>query len=98
MELCVGLGQTHPDGVFQILETKALLVIHSTTEMMTTTCLLGVAMVWHHEPIRLHTCPPTNTHLRAYVAERGVCPSGTQTPTSGREVVFQSPPSNPQPE
>ena len=61
-------------------------------------CHLGATMVWCKEPIRLHTCPPTTTLLRAYVAERGVHPSGTQIPTPGREVVSQLPPSNPHPE
>ena len=94
----MGLGQAHLDGVFQISETEALLTFHSTTEMMATMCLLGATTVWHNEPIRLHTHPPTNSHLRAYVAARGACPSGTQTLTSGREVVSLSPPSDPDPE
>ena len=95
VELCVGLGQAYLDGVFWILETKPLLTFHSTTEMMATTCLLGAAMAWHSEPIRLHTHPPTTSHLRVYVAERNACPYSTQTPTPGREVVSQLPPSNP---
>ena len=70
MELCMGLGQANLDGVFQILETEALFTFHSTTKMMATTCLLGVAMAWHNEPIGLHTCPPTTTHLRAHVDKR----------------------------
>ena len=51
------------------------------------------------EPIRLCTHPPTKTHLTDYVAVRGRYPSSTpQTPTPGREVVSQSPPSKSHPE
>ena len=91
VELCVSLGQAHPDGVFQILETKALLAFCSTTEMMATMHLLGAAMAWCNKPIGLHTHPPTNTDLRTYVAVRGAHLSSAQTLTSGREVVSQSP-------
>ena len=94
----MGLGQAHLDGVLLISKTEALLRFQSTPKMMTMMHLLGVAMAWHDEPIRLHIHPPTNTHLRDYVAVRGRHPSGTQTPTPGREVVSQSPPSNPHPQ
>ena len=93
VELCIGLGQAHPDGVLQISETKALLAFWCTTKMMAAMHPMGVAMELHDKPIRLCIHPPTNTHLRDYVAVREGCPSGTQTPTTGREVVSQSLPS-----
>ena len=93
-----GFGPGTPRWCVLDLETKALLAFHSTSEMMAATCLLGVATVWHDEPIRLCINPATTTHLRAYVAERGAYPSCTQIPTPGREVVLHSPPSNPHPE
>ena len=74
MELCMGLGQAHLDGVFWILETEARLVFYSTAKMTAATHSLGAAMVWHDEHIRLCTHPPTTTLLRAYVAERGMHP------------------------
>ena len=90
VELCMDLGQPHPDGVLQISETKALFTFQITAKMMATTQLLGVAMAWCDEPIRLCTHHPTNTYIRDYAADRGTCP-GTQTLTPGREVVFQFP-------
>ena len=90
MQLCMGLGQAHLDGVFQISETEALLAFHFTAEVTHATHLLFATMSWHVKLIRLHTCPVTNTHLRAYVAERGACPSSAQTLIPGREVVSQS--------
>ena len=87
MELYMGLGQAHPDSVFQMLGNKALVAFCSIAKMIAATCLLGAATAWHDEPIRLCTHCPTTTHLRAYVAERGACLSDTQTPAPGREVV-----------
>ena len=37
-----------------------LAVVHRVTK----------AMAWHEEPIKLHTSPPSTTHLRTYVAGR----------------------------
>ena len=87
----MGLDQAHPGGVFQILETEALLKFHSIAKKMAVTCPLAAAIVWHDEPLRLCTCPPTTTHFIAYVAERGTCPSSAQTLTPGRKVVYQLP-------
>ena len=70
IELYLDLGQAHPEGLLQISETKALLAFQSTTEMTAVMCLLGAAMAWHDEPIRLHICPPTSTHITDYVPAR----------------------------
>ena len=61
VELCVGLGQAHPESVAWILETEAVLVFWSTSELMATMHLLGAAIAWYNEPIKLHVCPPTST-------------------------------------
>ena len=81
----------HLDGVLQISETEALFMFQSTSKLGAAAHLLGVAMAWYNESTRLHSCPPTNAHLRDYVAARGRCPSGTHTLSPGREVVSQSP-------
>ena len=60
--------------------------------------LFAVAMVWQHEPIKLHICPPTGTQVREYVAMRGRHASGVQAQIPGGEVVSQSSPSEPHPE
>ena len=65
---------------------------------MAAMCLLSAAMVWYDEPIKLCTHSPTNTHLRAFVAERGAHPTSAQTLTPGREGVSQSPPCDAHPE
>ena len=70
MELCMDLGQAHPDGVIWISETEALLVLPSTTKVMSMMCLFGEALVWHNKSIRLHLHPPTDTYIRDYVALR----------------------------
>ena len=49
--------------------------------MMAMTHLLVVATVWHKKPITLH--PPTNTHIRDYVAVRNRHPSGAPVKNPG---------------
>ena len=66
--------------------------------MLAMVHLVTMVTAWHDEPIKLHTCPPTTTHLRAYVIGMGACPSGTQTLTPGRDEVSQLSPSDPHPE
>ena len=93
VELCIGLSQTHPEGVLQLLETEAVLTFQSTSEMMAAVYPFGAAMVWHDDPITI--CPPTSTQVREYVAVRSRCTSGTQVQISGEEAVSQSPPLSP---
>ena len=57
--------------------------------------LITMAMALCDVPISFHTDPPTVTSIRAYVAGRSACPSGTQSPTPEGEEVSQSPPSDP---
>ena len=53
VELCVGLGQAHSDGMLWLLETEVVITFQSTSELMAVTCLFGVATTWHNELIRL---------------------------------------------
>ena len=74
--LCMGLGQAHLVGVLSVSETEAVLTFWSTSEMVAMMHLFGMAMAWHHDPIRLCIHPPTSTQVREYVAARGRNPSG----------------------
>ena len=49
--------------------------------------LVTKAMAWCDAPFKLHTHPPSTTHLRAYVAGRNAHPSGIQSlMPEGKEV------------
>ena len=91
VELCIGLGQAHLEGVLWISETEAVLAFQSTSKLTAVMHLLGVSMVWYDEPIKCCVCPPTAAQAREYVASRGQHPFGTQAPGLGREVVSCSP-------
>ena len=52
-------------------------------------CLFTVAKVWHDESIKIHVCPPADTHVREYVASRDRHPSGAQALIMSGEVVSQ---------
>ena len=95
VELCVEVGQTHPEGVLQLSVTESVILFQSSDKMLLAACRVTKAMAWHKEPIRLHTSPPSTTHLRAYIAGRDGWPSGTQYLTPDKEEFPQSPPSNP---
>ena len=66
-----------------------VLTFWSNSDMLATMHLFTVAMVWHHEPIEIHVCPPRGTQVREYMASRGRHPSGTQVPIMSGEVVPQ---------
>ena len=95
IDLCVKVGQTHPKGMLQLSVMESVILFQSSDEMLAMVCRVTKAMAWHEEPIRLHSSPPSTTHLWAYIAGRDGCPSSTQSSTPYREEVPQSPPSNP---
>ena len=95
VKLCIGLGQAHPEGVLQLLDTKTVLTFKSSSEMIATTCLFMLAMVWHDEPIKICVCPPMGTQVREYVALRGICFSGAHALILEGEAVSQSSPRGP---
>ena len=76
VELCIQLDQEHPEGVFQLLDTEAVLAFWCYTNMMATTHHLKAAKVCWGEPIVLHILPPKGEKVREYIAKRGLHPSG----------------------
>ena len=58
IELCMGLGQEHPEGVICLSDTEAVLVYQCEPNMLAMTCCLTAAMVWQGEHIRLCMLPP----------------------------------------
>ena len=46
VRLCIKLGQKHPEGVLQLLDTDVLLAFQHNTNMMAATCCLTAAKVW----------------------------------------------------
>ena len=98
VELCVKVGQAHPECVLWLLGTESVAAFQSSKEMLAWAYLVSKAMAWHDEPFKLHTCPPSTTHLWAYIDGRNTCSSGTQSPTPEGEEVSWSPPSDPHPD
>ena len=98
VELYIGLGQAHPEGVLWLYNTKTVLTFQSGSEMMATMCLFTMAMVWHDEPIKLYICQPTDAQISAYIAARGGHPSCTPVKNPGLEVISQSSPCASHPE
>ena len=45
IELCIGLGQEHLEGVLWLLDTKMVLAFSFGSNMMATSCCFAVAMV-----------------------------------------------------
>ena len=58
IELCVGLGQEHLEGVLQLLDTEAVLALPSGSNMTATLHLFAMVSVWHVEPVNLCIWPP----------------------------------------
>ena len=70
VELFVKVGKTHPKGVLQLSVMELVIVFHSSEETLVMVHMVTKATAWHEEPIKLHTSPPSTTHLRAYIAGR----------------------------
>ena len=68
VELCVEVGQAHNKGVLWLLVMELVIAFGFSEEMLGTVHLVTKAMIWHDEPIKLHTNP------RAYVAGRNAPP------------------------
>ena len=54
--------------------------------------LVTMAMVWHDDPVRLHTWPPTAVQIKEYVATRNRHPSSTPALIPSGDLI---PPSSP---
>ena len=63
IELCVGMGWVHPNGVLWLTATELVIAFHFSKEMLATVHLITSAMVWCDGPIRLHTRPPTTAQI-----------------------------------
>ena len=63
VELCLGIGQVHPDGVLELLMTESVIAFHSSKEMLAVAHQMNMATVWFDDPIRLHTQPPTAVQI-----------------------------------
>ena len=57
VELCVGMGQVHLNGVLWLSVTESVIAFDSSEEMLA--CLITMATVWHDDSLRLCTQPPT---------------------------------------
>ena len=87
VNLCVGLGQEHPEGVLQLSDTETVLAFWCNSNIMATIHCLIAATVWQGEPIMLHILPLKGRQVRNYVTRRGSHPSGTQIHGKGREWI-----------
>ena len=87
IELCVEVGQTHPKGVLWLSVMEMVILFCSSNEIQAALHRVTKAMALHKEPIRLHTSPPSTTHLRAYIVVRVGQPSDAQSLTPDREEV-----------
>ena len=50
INLCVGMGQVHPDGILWLTPMELVIAFHSSEEMLAMTCLITSATVWHGDP------------------------------------------------
>ena len=96
VELCVKVGQAHPKDVLWFLVTESIIAFQSSREMLAVVHMVTKATPWQEAPVKLQMSPPS-TLLRAYIAGRNACPSGTQSLTPEGEEVPRSPPRNLQP-
>ena len=58
VELCVSMGQAHPKGVLQLLETESVVAFQSSEEMLAIAHLITTATVWCNILIKLHAHHP----------------------------------------
>ena len=91
MELCIELGQTHPEDVLWYSVADLVVLFHSADKMLVMAHGVIKGYTLPEEPIWLHTSPPLPPHVRAYVVVRDGEPSGTQSLTPDREEVPHHP-------
>ena len=94
-ELCIGLGQEHPEGVLQLLDTETVLAFSSGSNMMAALCHFAVAMNWYGKPVKLCIWFLTAMQVRDYIAMCSSHPSGAQAPVQCDGVDTQALPSEP---
>ena len=83
VELCIGLGQEHPEGVLQLSATGKVLAFWCQSDIMATPHHLTAAMVWQGDPIIICILCLKGKQVREYVAMRSSHQSGTQMHVQG---------------
>ena len=96
IEICIWLGHTHPEGVFQDSTIETVMLFHTTDELQIAMHGTMKASMLHDEAIRVKSSPPSANHVRCYMAVVGE-PSGTQPPPSDGEEEHHLSPSNTHP-
>ena len=86
IELCIGLGQEHPEGVLQLSDTETFLAFLSDFNLMALLHCFAAAMGWCWKPVKLCIQPQTSMQVRNYIAARSSCPCGAQSPAPGGQV------------
>ena len=71
---------------------ELVVAFQSSEEMLATAHLVTMAMVWHDDPVRQQTQPPTAAKIKEYVTTRDRHPSGTPALMLSGDLV---PPSSP---
>ena len=91
IKVCIGLGQEHPEGVLQLLDTEMVLAFPSDSNLMAALHWFVMAMLWCGEPVKLCIWPLTSAQVRYNISARSSHPSGMQTPAQGGEVEISEP-------
>ena len=85
VELCVILGQEHPQGVLQLLDTEVVLAFQCSTNMMAMMHHLPAAKVCWGEPIVVCILPQRVGRWED-ISMRSSHPYGAQIHVQGREM------------
>ena len=88
----IQLGYTQPKGVLWYSMVQLVMLFHSTDKMQVVACGVIKAKTLYEEAIKARTSPPSDTHVKVYMAVVNGEPSGTQplTPDRGRNQISPS--------
>ena len=87
VELCVGMGQAHPDDMLWLMGMESVMAFQSSKEILATAHLIILATVCCDYPVRLHTRPPTAAQIQDYIAMRDRCTPGAPAPTPQGDLI-----------
>ena len=91
IEVCVGLGQEHPEGVLQISDTETVLAFSSCSCMLAALQHFAVAMTWHHQAtLALYLVPHdyAGKGLHCWHKQSPLWHSSTSLGWGGRDPTF----------
>ena len=71
VELCIGIGQEHPEGVLKLLYSELVLGFKYKSDMMAAMCNLNLATIWQEEPVILHILPQEGRQVKEYITVKG---------------------------